>query len=105
MEAAPTEIVHELFQSQTGVQDPLPGSPGHDEGQSHGVQIDGAQHAFGTNFLVQKNRQGHAQHHGAAHIKQAEDAQVFEGHDPAIHLPQAHVLLQAHELVVVGQHA
>ncbi|MNT11171.1 hypothetical protein D3C72_1460380 [compost metagenome] len=92
-----------LLQAEAGVQYPFPGQAGDDEGQRHRIQVDGAQRAFGADFLVQQDGQEQADGDAATDEQDTEDAEVLERGPPALVVEQLDVLHQAGELVVRHQ--
>jgi len=98
-EAFPAPVPQEFVQAHAGVEQPFPGSTGDDHRERHRVQVNGADKTFATDFLVEENRQHHANHQGDTDEHPAEQCQVLARHPPAVVVEQPLVLSKARPVV------
>jgi hypothetical protein len=54
------KLSHGLLQAQARIEEPLPGGPGDDEAERHGVEVDRPEHALDADLLIQQDGQGKA---------------------------------------------
>ena len=73
MKSRKAQVAHELLQAEAGIEEPLPGEAGDDEGHRVGVEKDRAEHAFAADLLVDEDGEQEAEDQAAGDEQHAED--------------------------------
>lgn len=97
LEARPAPALHNCFQSNAGIQKPLPGRSGHDETEGHRVEIYGPDEAFAANFLVEQYCQHQTECTADYNVKTAEYEQVVYGNAPGAQSEELVVILKTYK--------
>ena len=98
-EARPAEVADDLLNAQSGIHDPLPSRPGHDEGERHGIQVNAAKKPFRPDPLIEKDRDKQAERDREDQKQGREDHDVLDRGDPSRRRPQSYELIQANEII------
>jgi hypothetical protein len=72
-EVGPSEVAHELLDTETGIEQPAPHRPGDDERHGERIEEDRAQEVFAADALIEQHRQNEA-----GERRQADEAHAIE---------------------------
>ena len=94
-EGLETPGLHRVLEADAGIEEPLPGGAGDDEGERHRIEVDRAQHALGADLLVEQDGEHQPEHGADDDVERAEDREIGERPPPVRQVPELDVVLQA----------
>src|SRR5262249_16752227 len=97
-EIAEAPHAHDALDADSRIEKPFPGGPGDDEGDRHGIEIDGPEDALAPDLLVEQDRKPKSDRGADDDIEPTQDPEILDGEPPIRQGPEEDIVLQADEV-------
>ncbi len=95
--------MHDVLEADAGIEEPLPGDAGDDEGERHRIEVDRADDALAADLLVEQDGEAEAERRADHDVERGEDRQVLQRGDPVRVVEEAHIVAEADPGGEIGQ--